>query len=309
MEIPSSLPAYHGKFNGQGMVTLSFDDGRKDFYRVSYPIMKERGLLGTFHLVTGWIEGRWTPPSTDGWLSTVGGPMTLEEVIECHKYGIEMSAHGDLHGNTRADIIDCVAKLKEWGLTRNGIVDGFASPGSGLTMENLPTMTQWFKEAGLTHARSGMAPGAINGKDVLNNMDYPPANDYRLTSIIVTDNTEMSELIPALMDAINNKRWCILMLHSVLHPGDPGYGTDNWWWDVNKFKQLCDWLVSVPDEKLLKVTMRDGFQYAKGNFPPVITSNQSRGLTNRRSVFGNVNIEGKVSNEILTTKINNVISK
>lgn len=268
MEIPTPTPDYQGKFKGQGMVTLSFDDGREDFYRVSYPIMRERGLLATFHLVTGWIEGRWQPPTTEGWRSTVSGPMTLEQVIECHEYGIEMSAHGDMHDNSEQNIYDCVTKLKEWGVSRNGQVDGFASPGSVLTPSRRPLMEPWFKNAGLTHARSGMADGAVTGQDIINNNDYPPEQDYRLTSIIITDTTKIEQVIPALVDAIENKRWTIIMLHSVLNPGDPGYGTDNWWWDVEKFTQLCDWIASVPDENLLKVTMRDGFQYAKGNYPP-----------------------------------------
>jgi peptidoglycan/xylan/chitin deacetylase (PgdA/CDA1 family) len=303
MEIPSQKPSYYGKFRGQAMVTLSFDDGREDFHRVAYPIMKKYGLLGTFHIVTGWVEGRWSPPNTEGWASAyIGGSMTLEQIQECHRYGIEMSAHGDLHDNTEQNIYDCVDKLKDWGVTKDGIVHGFASPGSGLTPENRETMKPWFINAGLTHARSGSAPGVV-GRGYNNNMSYPPPYDYRLTSQAVTDNTSVSELIGLISDAISKKEWCIIMLHSVLKPTDPNHGaTDNWWWDESNFEQLCSWLASIPEKDLLTVTMRDGFHYAKGNHPDIAIDYFSK-IKGNRYRKSNFNTDANITNLMTSTKL------
>lgn len=263
MELETKKPPYHGKFNGQGMITLSFDDGREDFYRVIFPIMQKYGLVGTFHIITGWIDGSYEAPDREGWESAQAGHMSLEQIKECHKAGFEISGHGDLHENTEADVTSCVNKLKAWGVSRNGIVDGFASPGSGLTFEKLPIMQPWMEKIGLTHARSANAPEAISSIDMKNNMSYPPPHNYRLTSQVVTNYTTMTDLMPVMNDAIVNKKWCILMLHSILYPADATYNSpDNWWWDVTRFEALCKWLSEIPQRDLLVVTMRDGYYYS-----------------------------------------------
>lgn len=268
------IPSYHGKFNGQGMLTLSFDDGREDNYRVAYPIMKEYGLLGTIHVTTGWIDGTWTPP--DGsWPSAVGGPATREQLEEMYEYGIEMSSHGDEHKNNETDLINCVRKLRGWGFKR---VEGHASPGSNLTIENLDEKRQWFINAGLTYARSGTSLFATSGNDVKNNMSYPPRHNYRLTSQVITHHRTIANITETIYDAIYNKRWCILMLHSILYPEDPGYGGDLYYWDVSRFESLCRTLSKIPHRDLLVVTMRDGVQYANGwqKEAPVIISGRQR---------------------------------
>lgn len=274
MEIHSKLPNYYGKFYGQGMVTLSFDDGREDNYRVALPIMQKYGLLGTFHITTGYIDG-----TLDGtaW-GSADGPMTLTQLEEMHRLGHEISSHGDQHLNTESDITTSVTKLKAWGLTRNGQVEGFASPGSGLTLENIDIMTPWFVENGITHARSASAGGEATSKDVLNNMNYPPLHNFRLTSQVITYSTDISDIVPLIADAVNSKRWCILMLHSILKPDDAGVGFDNWWWSEENFEHLCGFLAAHKPADLLTVTMRDGLIYSNG-------LHQQANLLDRRGHF------------------------
>lgn len=261
-EIYHKPPNYAGKFKGQAMVTLSFDDAREDNYRVALPIMEKYGLLSTLHVTTGFVDGTYENWG-EKWFSTTGA-MTRTELEHWHKLGHEISGHGDKHRNDYEDIKNGIDKLKLWGLTRNGIVDGFASPGSGLTLELLPEMREWFIEFGLTHARSAASAEAITSLDPLNNMSYPPIHNYRLTSQVIKDTTQMSSIVPLVVDAVNNKTWCILMLHSILYPEDGGYGGDGWYFDVQRFEQLCAFLSSFGSDRLLVVTMRDGYSYANG---------------------------------------------
>lgn len=266
MDIYSKIPPYEGKFKGQGLITLTFDDARKDFARVAVPIMQRYDLLGTTFAITGWADGTYDPGY--GEKSGADGPCSIEQLQHCHSQGFEIGAHGDQHDNTEADLNACILKLKQWGITRNGKVETFASSSNTVTPSILPTNRKWFMQAGLTCARSGYATGSSN-INILNNMPQQLAligcpNQYMLTCNIITSTTTMADLLPVMMDAIENKKWCIIQLHSILFEGDVGYGNDIWYWDANNFVKLCEWLSHINDRDCLVVTMRDGWKYASG---------------------------------------------
>lgn len=247
------------KFQGQGMITLTFDDARKDFARVAVPIMQRYHLTATTFAITGWTDGSYNP----SWSTKSGadGACSITQLQYCNSLGFEIAAHGDQHMNTEADLNACIVKLNQWGITRDGKVETFASPNNTVNSANISVNSKWFADAGLSCARSGIAVGSTN-INVLNNMVYPPNNKYMLTASIITSKTTFTQLLPILQDAIKNKKWCILELHSILNPGDLGYGNDMWYWDASNFTQLCEWLSQMPESDGLVTTMRDGFKYA-----------------------------------------------
>lgn len=261
MDIYSKPPPYEGQFRGQGMISLTFDDARKDFARVAVPIMQRYDLLATTFAITGWTDGTYLPDWSAK--SCADGPCSIAQLQHCHNQGFEIGAHGDQHDNTQADLNTCLAKLKQWEITRDGKVETFASPSNTVTPAILPTNRKWFMQAGLSCARSGNASGS-SAVNVLNNMPYPPPQQYMLMCNIVNTTTTMADLLPVMMDAIQNKKWCIIQLHSILFNGDVGYGNDIWYWDVANFLQLCQWLAQVSPRDCLIVTMRDGWRYASG---------------------------------------------
>ena len=70
-------------------VLLTFDDGYRDAYACAFPILKEFDFVGTFFLVTGFIdEGR---PEHVSW----------DQVIEMNAAGMDMEAHGHTHTDLR----------------------------------------------------------------------------------------------------------------------------------------------------------------------------------------------------------------
>lgn len=261
MSLYAKPTSYEGKFQGQGMVSITFDDARANFARNAVPILQRYGLLATTFAVTGWSDGTWTPP--EGYMIVPDGPCKVDELKHCHSQGFEIAAHGDTHANTEADLVACVNKLKMWGLTRNAQVETFASPENVLTLSNLPTNQQWYKRSGLNTARTGFQ-SISTAKNALNNIPYPPVHQYFLTSNIVYASDTLATLQPVIMDAIMNKRWCILQFHSILFSNEDGYGDDIWYWDAENFRKLCEWLGHIPSQQCLVVTMRDGWRYASG---------------------------------------------
>jgi peptidoglycan/xylan/chitin deacetylase (PgdA/CDA1 family) len=75
-------------------IVLTFDDGYSDNFVNAYPVLKARGLPGTFFVVTDWIQSnRW-------------GYMNWTQLSEMAKNGMEIGSHSlnhpDLRGKPRA---------------------------------------------------------------------------------------------------------------------------------------------------------------------------------------------------------------
>ena len=244
------------------MVTLSFDDARKDFYTVAVPIMEKYGIRGVCHVITGWVDGTGVAfaPTTGG-TADLQGPMSVADVQDCFARGHEMSAHGHEHSNTQEDIALCVQKMNSWGVP----VYGFATPGSVLTLANHWIRKKWYSDLGLLYARSNNIIGRVGAK---NNVPYAPTHpfyNYFLPSIGIYSTTDVSYIQSMINAAITDKKWCILMLHSILNPDDAGYGADSWFWSADNFEQLCEWLADLQTQNQIRiVTFKDGIQLING---------------------------------------------
>lgn len=263
-------------FHGQGMFTMSFDDGRADNYGNAFKLLQRYGLPATFNIITGWADGSWAPPS-DGWGSAAGGSMTVEQIRECHQAGHEITSHGDKHIHDRDDLGTSLEKLAAWGVLDRRRITGFVSPGSDLTAANLPVMQEWFAENGLAYARTGpeftvaervlLKLAKLTGNTLLyrwgsaaNNIAYGRLSRFLMPSHVIFSYTTLAQAKALIEDAIATRRWCVFMLHSILGKNDPGYGADLWYWDADRFAALCEWLATVPGDELLVVTMRDAVE-------------------------------------------------
>ena len=70
-------------------IVLTFDDGYRDHYANAFPLLVKYGYQGTFFLVTAYIDER--RPEYVSW----------DEVVEMHRAGMEMEAHGYTHVDLR----------------------------------------------------------------------------------------------------------------------------------------------------------------------------------------------------------------
>lgn len=242
------------------MVTLSIDDARKDFHTNAAPIMEKYGIVSTNNVVSGWVDGTgtWNPDGSAG----AQGPMTKEQVKYWDNKGHETASHSHDHTNTKESIIADVNKLRSWGLK----IDGFCSPSSGVSFNNSVAYfrkkeKEEFKDLGLTYCRSGELPSMVETDAIIPYGLPHPYYQYRLTSTKVLSGNSVDLIKSYVQKAIDNKQWCILMLHSILRTGEPGYGADIWYWDAGKFEQLCQWLST---QNVDVVTTREGVNRIRG---------------------------------------------
>lgn len=240
-------------------VVLSFDDGREDTYTNAWPILKQYGLGGTINVVTDFILH---PKRYQEFSSGGNRAMTVEQLAECQQDGMELACHGSTHQNTVEDVLKNITELREMGVSVENI--GFASPHSELTLENSAAIRALVEQGTLSYIRTGIqvrreglryagltalerrshSKGLfyrLNRKNIL-----PPAPGTFLRSVAVTRYTTLEQL-RYLIDRMADGESVILMFHSVLFPGEPGYGADTWYWDAGRFDALCDLLAQAKD--------------------------------------------------------------
>lgn len=245
------------------LISLSFDDGREDTYRVAFKIMKKYGLKGTIHVTTGYVDKTW---NEEKW-KTAKGPISVEQLKEMKEYNFEISSHGDKHITENNDLSVSIEKLKQWGLINEKI--GFSIPRSKL-LENKLEFSKYLEINRVSYMRGGRSPLCYSLKSkiiyVLYNLtkiqlfydlfnrhncisirENYIENKYDLFSVIIRYEDNPSTVVKFIKSNINKSKWIILMLHSIQEKNEDNYGKDPWCWDANKFEQLCKELKVMSD--------------------------------------------------------------
>jgi hypothetical protein len=132
-------------------IILSFDDGRKDNYDVAYKMLKKHNFTASIHITTGLIDGT-IINQPDNPLSDYK-PLSIENILEMHHCGFDISSHGDMHTNTEDDIKSGLEKLKMWGLPQNNL---FSSPNSEIYEGNINEYSGILLKNGIKYVRSGV---------------------------------------------------------------------------------------------------------------------------------------------------------
>ena len=231
-------------------IILSFDDGGEDFYRVVYPTLKKYNLTGVANIISQYIK-----PEAE--CKEGHRYMSAENLVELQKNGIEIACHGRSHENTVEDILDNIEDFKNMGLDVTGI--GFASPGSGITMDNVHTIDSLIQDKTITYIRSAYIPDRegkfmgfmnqlmeksgwawlfrlMNKRNFIKTFDYP-----WFPSVVITSYTTMKQ-VKKLLQKMPDNSSVIIMFHHIYEKGDSAYGKGIWYWDADLFEELCEYI-------------------------------------------------------------------
>lgn len=250
----------------KSIISLSFDDGRKDNYTLMYPIIKKYDIPVTINIATGYIEGVINPSDFD-----FPEPMSVSMLSQLfHDSNVEIAGHGYMHINEKEDIIQGIEALhKMFGveaLYKGG--NGFASPGSGLSMNYYHEIHNDLLEKGFSYVRLSLRVKSHNLIRIymrklarITHLPYAFKVAYKETlmttveddvlySIPILSSTTTEEIISLIKYATKKNASCVLMFHSIVKDGEI---RNNWDYSVDKFEKLCAFLANEREKNHLKV--------------------------------------------------------
>ncbi|MCL4384247.1 polysaccharide deacetylase family protein [Patescibacteria group bacterium] len=198
------------KWNGQGLVTIGFDDAWNSQFGVAYPILEARHLKATLAVPTG----------------LVGDPdyMSWSQIRMLSHKGWEITSHTRNHSCNPTDMTDAYVSEELGGakvdLKNHGIIaNNFVSP-CGV---NTPNIINTAKEDYLSLRTSG---------DGYN--DLPVTDPYGLKVQAVEWNTTPADVASWLATARNKKQWVIIVFHQIQNDQSK-YATS-----IDKFTTMMD---------------------------------------------------------------------
>lgn len=249
----------------KGVVTLSFDDARKDTYHVMKDILLPRDLPGVVYVPTGYIETGFNDPAEIGY----NGLMSKDDLDELNEADIfELSGHGHMHKNTNEDIELGIRTLRRWYPDNYNI--GFASPHSHIKKVDVDSNMSFFKSINLSYVRGGrnfdkfILPKRI--LSLLARITKSPElflqcykssiikeRSFFLRAVPVHKKTTFSQ-VKAIVDyCVTHKEWAILEFHGIDKVGTMEYN-EEFCWDEENFSKLCDYLVKLKNDGEIMVT-------------------------------------------------------
>lgn len=182
------LPTLAARFS-EGMVTLTFDDGRLSQYDNALPILNAAGLKATFFVMSR------KDPSF----------MSRSQIRDLYAQGHEIGSHSVTHphlteipkSQAKKEIENSKTKLED---VLGGKVVSFAYPYGEFDSQ----IAQLVENAGYKSARTII--GALNGT---------ARDEYKLRSYMVLRTDTAAKIKADIDDAIANKKWYILTFHDI----------------------------------------------------------------------------------------------
>lgn len=239
------------------VISLSFDDGRGDNFRVIETILAPRGIPATLNITTGYVDG--TCPVK---LRPSGkSPLTVENVKKlANSPHVELALHGDCHQNSINDIATGREKMIKWLEKEDSFVFGFASPGSGMRHESFVNSHEKLFQKQISYMRTGLRiqkhelirnlcrkAGRILHIPLLYQIAYADTlmtecPDRVIYSVPIMKDTTVAQ-VKAIIDlAVRRNCALTLMFHSIVKNTK---NEDNWSWAERKFISVCDYLKKI----------------------------------------------------------------
>ena len=264
-DIHNAYQPVYAMYRSIASVSLSFDDGRGDNTQVLDSLLLPKGIPATLNITTGYVDGS-CPPA----LCPSDKPaMAKDDVQRFHKNPlVEIAMHGDCHQNTEADILRGREKLLAWLKLEPDAALGFASPGSGLSLDRFRSQAGLPLRQAMKYHRTSLrinslAPirilcrkaGRVLHLPILFGIAYHDTvmtapDGQILYSIPVMKDATVKQLEAVLRSCVRRRGALVLMLHSI---EAEDRDEDNWTWRQDKLERLCDTLLTLSRRGQLEV--------------------------------------------------------
>lgn len=231
-------------------ISLTFDDGFKEWLDFAAPEMQKRGISGTGYIFTNGI-GR-------------NDHLSYDQIRRLNKeYGWEIGSHSVSHPSSLKDmdpdsILSEVKRSKDQ-LESVGLdVTSFASPGHSYSPQIVEFLAKYypiarFGDFEIRHMDSGLR-------------NRPVGNNYYVVTKVITDDTKPQEVQEAIDNAIKNRSWLILLFHKFPDDRDAHYDTE-----MNR-ESFIETLDIIAANGIRSVTVTEGAQAAAQNLPNLVSN-------------------------------------
>jgi len=229
------------ELTGQGLITLSYDDGLSSNFDLAMPLHEKYQIPATLNI----IAGRLYNPKC----------FSVDMVKNAHRRGFEIASHCYTHDvgltyKTDDELHFELGKSKEI-LSR--II------GEEVATVALP-FTQYDDRV------LGVAKQYYNGVRIgLNRYnEIPPLDRYKITTAICIEKTHTFDTIKSIVDTIvADKKWGIIMLHGV----NDAPVADMTQYEITPqlLEQVLQYVASFDRSEILPITTKDALRFTLGD--------------------------------------------
>lgn len=185
-------------YNGQALITLSYDDGKVNNYEVALPLHETYGIPASFAI----IANRAVQPK---YWSQHMSPM---QIVDANQRGIEITSHGMMHQNKFTDLN---ATELDYELTESKrVLEGFVGSAETIDALCLPFSAS---NDDVRRAASEVYTFIRGHGGRLND---PLGVGPYVTSHGLRNYTTFEEVRKIIDQAVAEKKWLVLMLHGVV---------------------------------------------------------------------------------------------
>ncbi|MFJ7951232.1 polysaccharide deacetylase family protein [Lysinibacillus sp. NPDC096418] len=226
-----------GDYKSQALVTLSYDDGYRNWYENAVPLHSKYNMPGTFNIIGDKLH------------SGDENYMIPSQVWVAHDLGIEIASHTQTHSFlTEKSVDEMHYEFAESinvieSLLGEDLVSTLAVPYSSYNEDIQKIAMQYFDGV------------RVLGRETNSPNNYDP---YWLKSYAVTNTIELSDVKKWIDKAVAEKSWVIIMLHGITEDRLEEYETT-----PQILEQIMQYIDSLGTDAILPVNTKDGLQLTK----------------------------------------------
>lgn len=246
------------------IITLSFDDARKDTYHIFKDILTPLKLKGVVYVPSGYVESGFNDPLDIGY----NGLMSKENLDWIYSNDLfEIGCHGYMHRNDFDDLEKGIKKIQEW---YPGYMEyGLASPHSEIKRRDVKRNEEYYRKLNYKYVRGGRNFDNLTtvkrAVSLLARKTQSPrifvecyASStmknvrYYLNAVPVHKLTTLNQLKAMVDYCVKTQKWMILEFHGIDKKSSKEY-TEPFCWLEDDFVGLCKYIKNLQMEGKLVV--------------------------------------------------------
>lgn len=223
-------------YNGQALVTLSYDDGYQNWYHYALPLHSKYSMPGTFNII-----GEKVYSGDEHFLNS-------SQIWVAHDLGIEIASHTQTHPFLTAK---SESEIREEFETSKFILEDLVGEVSTLAVP-YSSYNDEIREIAMDYF-DGVR---VYSFDTNRPDNYDP---YWLKSLAVVNTMEFSTIKEWIDQAIEERSWVIIMLHGITEERLEEYETT-----PEILEQIMQYINEQGKHNLLPVNTKEGLQLMNG---------------------------------------------